>query len=311
MTSPQSPADIALRIKARAQDLGFDACGIAKAQAVAPDAVERYDRWIASGSNDCMHWAERHRELRNDPRLLLEGAKSVIVLAMNYYPQVVRPDDAPQFAYYAYGDDYHDVLRHKARELCGFIRDIASDAKFRVCVDSAPIRERYWARMAGIGFIGLNNMLIIPGKGSFFFLCEILTTLDLPADSPCDNSCGECRACLAACPTHAITDDRTVDARRCLSCQTIENHDEQLPKDVVDAMGNRVYGCDECQLVCPHNRHAKPTSEPAFQPSEAFLRLSREHLLNLTPHEFNAIFGRSAVKRTKLSGLIRNAKSIR
>lgn len=301
-------ASIETLIKDEARQLGFDACGFAAAEPVDDDAVQRYSQWIARGEHSCMTWAERYADIRRDPQLLLPGAKSVICLAMNYFPNRIRPADAPQFAYYAYGRDYHEVLRDRSRKLAQFIQE-QTGCLSRVCVDSAPMRERYWAQKSGIGFVGLNNMIILPGKGSFFVLCEVITELELTPDAPCTLTCGECYACEQHCPGQALHDG-VVDTRKCLSCQTIENRDERLPEWIGQRIGNHVYGCDECQLCCPHNRHATPTSIPEFQPTDEFLALDAQSILDMTQEQFSRIFSHSAVKRVKLAGLQRNMRTI-
>ena len=236
---PSPNCNIAELIKSQATDLGFDACGFAAATPVDEVAVNRYDRWIKQGHNGCMTWAAGHNDLRSDPSMLLEGAKTVISVALNYFPRRFQPPDAPRVAYYAYGRDYHVVMREKLGKLAHFIEQI-TDCATRPCVDSAPIRERYWAQQAGIGFIGRNNCLIIPGRGSFFFLGEIITTALLPPDEPCVMSCGDCGKCVEACPAGALHDGNAADCTRCLSCLLIENHDETLPEWARDVVGNRV-----------------------------------------------------------------------
>ena len=303
---PFPSTDIALQIKSQAASLGFDACGFAAAAPVADEAVARYDRWIEQGHHGCMAWAEGHRDLRRDPSLLLEGAQTVISLALNYYPARFQPEGTLRVAYYAYGRDYHEVLREKLTELSHFIEQISHCAT-RPCVDSAPVRERYWAQRAGLGFIGRNNCFIIPGKGSFFFLGEIVTTAVLPPDEPCTLTCMGCGRCVAACPSGALGDDGAVDASRCLSCLLIENHADQLPDWVGDVIGDRVVGCDECQLVCPHNAHALPTTIKDFAPTEAVMTLTREHIDRMTGGDFKRIFAHSAISRLRLKTLRRNA----
>ena len=252
-----------------------------------------------------MQWAERWREQRNDPRLLLEGAQSVIVVAMNYYPRRLQDPQAPQFAYYAYGKDYHKVLKRRMKELARHIEDETGCAT-RLCVDSAPVRERYWAVQAGVGFVGRNNQLIIPGRGSYFFIGVMLTTLPLQPNEPCLEQCLGCGACERARPGGALRHGEAVDAARCLSCLTIE-HEGELPQWVAGVMGRRVYGCDACQQCCPHNAHATPCTEPLLQPSEAFLSLTVEKILAMTPAEFDAVFAGTAVRRAGLARLQRNA----
>lgn len=283
--------------------LGITALGVAGVETVDRSVMDSYRRWIADGMNGSMAYLDRYHDIRCNPGLLLTGARSIIVAAFNYYPRQFQSPSAPQFAYYAYGLDYHDVVRERLVTLSDRIRT-AIGGEFRVCVDTAPLFERYWAEKAGVGIRGLNSQLIIPGKGSYFFLGEILTTLDIVPDLPSCGDCGKCGACVEACPAKAIQGDGTVDARKCLSYLTIE-HRGELPSDT--PLGNHVYGCDECQKACPHNRHARATDIEAFTPSEALLSLDREKILNMTPADFSAIFRRSAVKRTKLAGLIRNA----
>lgn len=283
-------------------ELGVTELGIAPARPVAADAAAAYRRWIDDGCNAGMGYLDRYHDVREDPRLLLDGARSIIVCAFNYYPAVRRDSSLPEFALYSYGKDYHDAVRERLERLAAITRDLFGGAT-RVCVDTAPLRERYWAREAGLGFIGRNNQLIIPVKGSFFFLGEILTTVEFSPDEPCRLSCGDCMACVSACPGKALRGDGSVDARRCLSYLTIEHRGEF---DAGVRLGGHIYGCDECQSVCPHNRNAAPTTIAEFYPSDEFLRLDRESISGLTPEKFNSIFRHSAIKRAKLAGLLRN-----
>ena len=303
---PSPSIDIATRIKSQAASLGFDACGFATATPVDDEAVARYDRWIELGHNGCMQWAAGHRDLRRDPSLLLDGAQTVISLALNYYPTRFQPPEAMRVAYYAYGRDYHEVLREKLTELAHFIEQITHCAT-RPCVDSAPIRERYWAQRAGLGFIGRNNCLIIPGKGSYFFLGEIVTTAQLPPDEPCMLSCGDCGRCIEACPSGALTGDGAADASRCLSCLLIENHDEQLPDWVAQVVDDKVVGCDECQLCCPHNAHAVATTVADFAPADAVMSLTRDRIAQMSAGDFKRTFAHSAISRLRHKTLRRNA----
>ena len=304
----ESAPDIKQSIKSLATQLGFEACGFAHAGRINSEAERQYNQWLDEGKNGCMHWAENYQELRNDPRELLPQAKTVIVLALNYFPPRTMPPTAPQVAYYAYGADYHKVLKKKMKQLTKFITDSTGE-QCRSCVDSAPVRERYWAQQAGVGFVGRNNTIILPGKGSFFFLGLILTTLEVVPDEPCRLSCGNCQACVNACPTGAVKPDDSVDARRCLSCLTIEHHDE-LPQWVGDVIGNHLVGCDECQLCCPHNRFAKPTTITEFHPSDALLSLTCEKVMSMTQQEFDDTFGNSAIKRATLQTLKRTCALI-
>lgn len=291
-----------------AMEMGFDACGFARAMPVQQWAVQQYDQWLADSRNDCMQYAARYRNVRNDPRLLIDGAKTIISVALNYLPVARQAPEAPQFALYAYGRDYHEVVKERLWRLAAYIEQ-TTGCKSRPCTDTAPIRERYWAQQAGIGFIGRNNMLIIPGQGSFFFLGELVTTLEIMPDEPCQLSCNGCGRCERSCPGHALQGSKAVDARLCLSCQLIERRGE-LPEWVTSAIGNRVYGCDTCQLVCPHNLGARATDLPDFAPSDEFLTLTRHDIANMTPSQFRHLFAHSAVRRTRLEGLQRNTAAM-
>ncbi|MDD2961480.1 MAG: tRNA epoxyqueuosine(34) reductase QueG [Muribaculaceae bacterium] len=289
-------------IRKFAIDAGFEACGFTEALPVSDEAVMQYDRWIEASKHYEMKYLERYHDVRCDPRKLLDGAKSIIAVALNYYPAVLQPRDVPQFAYYAYGRDYHEVVREKLNIVAKYIDD-TFDARSRVCVDTAPLRERYWAQRAGIGFVARNNQLILPGKGSYFFLGFIISTLEIPSDKPCDYTCGNCRRCVACCPTHALNEDGACDARKCLSCLTIEYHGD-LPDDL--RLGKRIYGCDMCQQACPHNRGKEATKVLDFKPSEEFLALDKEAISAMSDDDFRNIFRHSAVKRAKLVNLKRN-----
>lgn len=296
--------------------------GIAEAAPVDPAVCSVFDRWISAGRNAGMDYMGRYSDIRRDPSLLLPGVKSIIVCAFSY--TVAQPDTPLKWSRYAMGDDYHDVLRLHLSGVASQIKEM-TDAECRVCVDTAPIPERYWAVRAGLGFIGLNRQLIIPGAGSMFFLAEILTTLDLTPDSPCEETCGKCRRCINSCPGHALDDAEGIDARKCLSYLTIE-HRGDLPAGV--KLGSHVYGCDICQEVCPHNapglteRSNRSDSIdfddslnpfaplPEFTPRGFFSSLTAETILTMSQEGFSTLFRHSAVKRTKLSGLRRNALQI-
>lgn len=295
------------RIRRKALESGFDACGFARACPVDDNAIKQYEEWLRDGRNDCMDYAAKYSSLRYDPTALVPGAKTVISVALNYYPAVRQREDAPQFSMYAYGKDYHEVVRDKLKRLADFIQD-SWGAESRVCVDTAPVMEKYWARQAGVGMTGRNNLLIIPGKGSYFFLGELITELDIVPDVPCTDSCGNCMKCVEACPGGALTGD-SLDARKCLSCQLIERKGD-LPEWVQEKAGNRIYGCDECQLHCPHNCNASPTHISDFFPSGDFMSLTLDSILDMDEDTFRHIFRHSAVKRAKLEGLRRNARNI-
>lgn len=313
-------ADLSTQIKNKANQLGFDACGIAEVASADTEALF-FDRWIAEGCHAGMKYMENYREIRLNPAGLVEGARSVISVALNYYPAVKQSSDAPRISYYAYGKDYHLVVKDKLRQLWQYITEEllpapserlsepfseqrVADGNARIFTDSAPILERYWAWKAGLGWIGKNTNLIIPGKGSFFFLGEIVTTLELDYDRPQANRCGSCRRCLDACPTGALERPGHLNAGKCLSYLTIE-HKGDIPTEQAVRLGNRLYGCDTCQEVCPWNRFAHPTREAAFHPTPDFLSLQKESLQDFTREDYNRIFARSAVKRAKYEGLIR------
>ncbi len=281
--------------------LAAGACKVGFAVAAPVDKVvaDSYADWIAGGNHAEMSYLDRYHDVRSDPRLLLEGAKTVISCAFDYRPSVRHP----LFADYSLGSDYHEVIRQRlkpvAEEIC---RSYGGEA--RICVDTAPIRERYWAARAGVGRIGLNGMLIVDAVGSKVFLSEIIWTGQVdPDESRLDESCLRCGACLKACPGHALRGDRTLDARRCNSYLTIE-HRGDLPEGLT--LHGRLYGCDICQDVCPLDREPGETNVAEFAPSEAMMRLEVEAISRLTPESFNQIFRHSAVRRAKLAGLLRN-----
>lgn len=273
--------------------------GFAQAEPVEPEIAESYAKWIAGDNHGEMTYLDRYHDVRNDPRLLLDGARTVISCAFDYRPAVRHP----LFADYALGIDYHEVIRQRlapvANSLCNRF-----GGQMRICVDTAPIRERYWAAHAGVGFIGLNGLLIVDGIGSKVFLAEIIWTHDVEPDaSRLGENCSQCGACLKACPGHALKGDRTLDARRCNSYLTIEYRGE-LPEDL--QLYNRIYGCDICQDVCPYNRTEGTTNIEEFIPSDTLLSLDDEAISRLAPETFNQIFRHSAIRRTKLTGLLRN-----
>lgn len=290
--------------------LGFAGIGAAKCEPVEKSAVALYDRWIADGRNAGMEYASRYRDVRNDPRMLLDGARTIIMAAAGYYHTVPFDERsqrvARSIAAYAHGDDYHDVVRSRLAMLAAYIRQ-RWGGETRVCVDTAPLRERYWAHRAGLGFIGCNNHLIIPGKGSYFFLGAILSTVSFVADEPVGLDCGHCGRCIAACPGKALGGDGSIDCRQCLSYLTIE-HRGDFDADI-DLHGH-LYGCDVCQQVCPHNRGVSQSPFGEFAFREGYAGLSPDTVSGMTQEQFSALFGRSAIKRAKLAGLQRNARAI-
>ena len=294
-------------IKKEALKLGFDACGISPVNNSGEE--ERYMKWIEDNWHADMHYMARNIDKRVDPRLLVEGAKSIISVALNYYPHKKQASHAPQFAYYAYGKDYHDVIREKLRKLFRFISDRQPDLTGRYFSDSAPVLERFWAAQAGIGFVGKNSLLIIPGKGSFFFLGELIVDVELEYDSPINENCGSCTRCLDGCPTSAIEEPYRVNANKCISYQTIENRGE-ISSFVAPRLKNYVFGCDICQKVCPWNRSSNPHNTIEFMPSDSFMNLDLKKMLEMNEEEYRETFRGSAVKRTKFTGLKRNVIAV-
>lgn len=307
---------ITSQIKAEAARLGFSACGMAQADAVDESDALRFKQWLQDGHNAGMAYMGNYEDKRLDPRLLMEGCQSVISLALNYFPEKVLDPSQCQFALYAYGKDYHDVMKEKLGQLADFISQKLypnTTTNIKICVDTAPILERYWAMKAGIGWIGKNHMLILPHKGSYFFLGELLIDQPLQYDSPMEPQCGNCTLCLSRCPHGAISDHSSLNANRCLSYLTIENKgdipQEFLPeKKDEDKKQDFIYGCDRCQQACPHNRFASPTTVREFSPSPDFLSMTPEGWQNLTREEYQKLFKGSAVKRAKYEGLMRNIR---
>lgn len=298
------------QIKEYAYSLGFDACGICKAESVNTEEQGHFNEWIDSGYNADMDYMARNKEKRLDLTLLVENARSVICVALNYYPKTKQSEGHPQFAYYAYGKDYHEVVKEKLNKLFDYIGSSQPIVNGRCFVDTAPVLERYWAAKAGLGFIGKNSLLIIPKMGSYFFLGELIIDLTLEYDAPLTLSCGNCTRCLDACPTKAIVSPKVINARRCISYQTIENKGD-IDTSISLNLNNRFYGCDICQQVCPWNKYARPHKTVEFDPSQAFLDLSFDKLDNLSVEEYQQIFKGSAVKRAKYAGLKRNLEALK
>lgn len=300
------------RVKAIIKNTGASAVGIARITAVNDEARRFYRYWIDSGRMSTLGYMDRYHEVRDNPGLLLDGSRSIIVAAYNYYYPTPEPKSRFTIARYARGADYHDVVRKRLTDAVATIIS-ETDLKpedFRVCVDTAPLRERYWAQQAGIGFIGRNNTLIIPEVGSYVVLGEIVTTMELESDTPCTESCGDCHACVRSCPGGALGSEsggyQSVDTNRCLSCLTIE-HRGEWPGDV--KTGGRIAGCDTCQDVCPHNRHAKISSIPEFAPTNPLLDMTDEQILSLTAAEVRPLTRHTSLSRIKPDDFIRNIHS--
>jgi epoxyqueuosine reductase len=303
----QSTQNTAL-IKNKAAELGFMFCGISKADFLEKEARE-LDQWLKNGNHGKMNYMENHFDKRLDPRLLVDDAKSVVSLMLNYFPEEKQLDaDAPKISKYAYGTDYHFVIKDKLKELFAYINEEIGEVGGRVFVDSAPVMDKAWAKKSGLGWMGKNTNIIHPKNGSFFFIAELILDLELDQDGPMKDYCGTCTACIDECPTGAIIEPYVVDGSKCISYLTIELKDELLPKEFNGKMDNWMFGCDVCQDVCPWNRFSKPHSEAKFNPHENLLHMSKADWHDLTEEVYREVFKKSAVKRTKFGGLNRNLR---
>ena len=294
------------QIKQKALSLGFNKIGFAQAGFLSEE-VHRLENWLKRGYHGKMSYMENHFDKRLDPRQLVPGAKSVISLSYNYFPGQKQPENTYKIAKYAYGKDYHYVIKDKLRELVHYIDTTITPVEGRVFTDSAPVLERAWARRAGIGWEGRHSLIIQKRKGSFFFLAEIISNLDFETyDVPFQtNHCGRCTKCIDACPTEAILDNKMINANRCISYLTIELRDE-LPADMRGKFDDWIFGCDVCQDVCPWNKFSLPHNEYSFAPHPDLLQMTKQDWEEITETVFKDIFKKSAVKRTKFSGLKRN-----
>lgn len=293
-------------IKTEALRLGFMACGISKADFLEEEAP-RLENWLSQKHHGEMSYMENHFDKRLDPRLLVEDSKSVISLTLNYFTEHKQLDaNAPKISKYAYGLDYHAVIKEKLQELMYFINENIGEVGGRCFVDSAPVMDKAWAQKSGLGWRGKNSNLISKEAGSFFFLAELIIDLELAYDTPfTTDHCGTCTRCIDACPTDAIVAPYTVDGSKCISYLTIELKNE-IPTEFKGKMDNWMFGCDICQDVCPWNRFSTQHQEPAFEPALELLQLKKEELIEITEDVFKQIFKKSAVKRTKFNGLKRN-----
>ncbi len=292
------------RIKEEAKRLGFLSCGISRAEFLEEEAP-RLEKWLKQGMQGEMRYMENHFDKRLDPRRLVDGAKSVISLLLNYYPSEEQVPDTYKISKYAYGQDYHQVIKAKLRELHAFISREIGEVNGRAFVDSAPVLDKVWAARSGLGWIGKHSNLLTQQVGSFYFIAELIIDLELEYDTPVTDHCGSCTACIDACPTEAIIQPYVVDGSKCISYLTIELRDE-IPTSFRDKMDDWAFGCDVCQDVCPWNRFSKPHSEPLFNPHPDLLGMSKKDWEEITEEVFQKVFKGSAVKRTKFKGLKRN-----
>ena len=296
-------------IKQEAQRLGFLSCGISKAGFLEEEAP-RLANWLNKNRNGQMTYMENHFDKRLNPTLLVDDAKSVISLLLNYYPSEIQNPDSYKISKYAYGQDYHHVIKEKLIELLNFIQTEIGDVSGRAFIDSAPVLDKAWAAKSGLGWVGKNTNLITQKVGSFYFIAELIVDLELEYDAPTTDHCGNCTACLDACPTEAIIAPYVVDGSKCISYFTIELKDN-LPQEMKGKFDDWVFGCDICQDVCPWNRFSKPHNEPLFQTNKQLLSFSKSDWEEITKDTFQKVFKNSAVNRTKFEGFIRNINFIK
>lgn len=298
-------------VKQTAERLGFDYCGIAQAGLLSDDA-RRLEQWLAKGMNGTMDYMANHFDLRIDPTKLLPGAKSVITLLKNYYPSEKQTMDSPKISKYAYGKDYHEVIRKQLKIFLQEINQQIGAVEGRGFVDSAPVLERSWAIKSGLGWVGKNGNLINKQQGSFFFIATLIVDIELNYDDAyAKDFCGSCTKCIDACPTEAILPNKVVDGSKCISYFTIELKDQLIPGNMQGKFDDWMFGCDTCQDVCPWNRFSKPHTEEAFTPLNEVLIYNISDWEMLTEENFKEIFRHSAIKRTKYAGIRRNLKFVR
>lgn len=297
-------------IKKTAAELGFGYCGIAKAEPLNEDA-RRLEQWLSKGMQGSMHYMEKHFDLRIDPGKLVPGAKSVITLLKNYFPSEQQKNNSPKISKYAFGKDYHDVIRKKINEFINLMKEEIGEIHGRGFVDSAPVLERTWAQRSGLGWVGKNGNLINKQSGSFYFIATLITDLELEYDDPfVKDYCGTCTRCIDACPTDAILPDKVVDGSKCISYFTIELKEMMIPDAMKGKFDNWMFGCDVCQDVCPWNRFSKPHQEESFRPIPEILNLSNREWEEMTEENFKKIFSESPLSRAKYKGIQRNLKFI-
>lgn len=298
------------QIRELARQLGFDFCGIAKAERLDDDA-RRLEQWLNKGMHGTMQYMANHFELRIDPTKLVPGAKSVLTFMLNYYPSAKQNENAPKISKYAFGNDYHDIIRSKLKLLLQSIKENIGDVNGRGFVDSAPVLERSWAVKSGLGWVGKNGNLISKQYGSFFFIATLICDLELEYDAPfAKDYCGTCTKCIDSCPTDAILPEKVIDGSKCISYFTIELKDALIDETMKGKFQNWMFGCDICQDVCPWNRFSKPSSETGFTPISEILNLTTQQWEEMSEETFQQIFKHSPLKRTKFAGIQRNLKFI-
>ena len=291
-------------IKSEAKRLGFLSCGISQAQFLEEEAP-RLEKWLKNNAHGEMHYMENHFDKRLDPTKLVEGSKSVISLLLNYFPQETQNQNTFKLSKYAYGTDYHFVIKDKLKSLLNVIQEEIGEVRGRAFVDSAPVLDKAWAAKSGLGWIGKHSNLLTQQVGSFYFIAELIIDLELEYDHAVTDHCGTCTKCIDACPTQAITEPYVVDGSKCISYFTIELK-ENIPSEFKGQFDDWMFGCDICQDVCPWNRFSKPHSEPLFNPHPEVLSMTKKDWEEITKDTFNKVFQKSAVKRTKFEGLKRN-----
>ena len=305
MTTPETHTRL---LKAEALRLGFSACGVSPAEPVGAADCDAFVRWIDEGCHADMGYLAANLDKRLDPTLLVEGARSVVSVALNYFPPRDIPPGEYRLAWYALGEDYHTVMKDKLARLLDYLHTLLPGVSGRAFCDTAPLLERYWAWRGGLGWVGKHTQLILPHAGSAFFLGELVVDCTLTYDTPLPSRCGTCDRCLRACPTGALTRPRHLDARRCLSYLTIENRGE-IPPEAASSLGDSIYGCDRCQQACPWMRFARPTDEARLHPRDGLLAMRRADWRRLDVETYRRLFKGSAVKRAKFEGLTRNIRA--
>jgi epoxyqueuosine reductase len=297
-------------IKEKAHELGFFYCGFSNAEFLKEEAP-RLEKWLNLNYHGKMGYMANHFDKRLDPRLLVDDAKTVVSLLLNYYPEEKQNEESPKISKYAYGEDYHIVIKDKLKDLINSLKENIGEINGRAFVDSAPVMDKVWAKKSGLGWVGKNTNLIHPKEGSFFFIAEIIIDLEIEPDGPMKDYCGTCTRCIDACPTEAIVQPYLVDGSKCISYLTIELKDEIIPNEFRGKMENWMFGCDICQDVCPWNRFSKLSTEERFKPKPQLLELNSTEWAELNEDVFNDLFKLSAVKRTKFSGLKRNIEFLK